>query len=138
MFAVDGLEAVLARLPHMAPNSSAGWSGTRTAAGSATSTAPRASSWRWPSRSTEAVEGVRWGARPPGFPAGASDRASGPPCWWGRASANSTGERQSCARWDALLRRQPNGATPHHRLAHLVVPRAGERRRSYPPNSNHE
>jgi len=53
MFAVEGIEDVLARLCTHGPNWSARWSSTRTATGSATSAAPRASSSRRPSSSAE-------------------------------------------------------------------------------------
>jgi hypothetical protein len=59
MFAVEDIEGVLAACAPMAPNSLANWSSTRTATGSATSAAPKASSLRWPNSSAEAFEEVR-------------------------------------------------------------------------------
>jgi catechol 2,3-dioxygenase-like lactoylglutathione lyase family enzyme len=61
MFAVEDIEDVLARLHTHGADSLASWSSTRTAIGSVTSAAPRASSSHWPSSSTE---GCRRGRSP--------------------------------------------------------------------------
>ena len=61
MFAVDDIEDVLAACTPTAPNSLASWTSTRTAIGSVTSAAPRASSSHWPSSS---AEGCRRGRSP--------------------------------------------------------------------------
>ncbi len=65
MFAVDDIEDVLARLRRMGPNSLARWSNSRTATCSVTSVGPRASWLRWPSSSTETLEGSSRPRRPP-------------------------------------------------------------------------
>jgi catechol 2,3-dioxygenase-like lactoylglutathione lyase family enzyme len=56
MFAVEDTRTSLPACTPMAPNSLASWSSTRTAIGSATSAAPRASSSRWPSSSMDRLE----------------------------------------------------------------------------------
>jgi catechol 2,3-dioxygenase-like lactoylglutathione lyase family enzyme len=65
-FAVDDIDAVLARL--RAPSSSARWSATATAIGSATSAARRASSSSWRNRSAEGSD------QPPNLLPGVSGR----------------------------------------------------------------
>ena len=60
MFAVDDIRTSLPACAPTAPNSSASWRSTRTAIGSATSAAPRASSSDWPNSSAEGSPAYRF------------------------------------------------------------------------------